>query len=172
MRQAQPPAITVLGLSGLLFGLASVAWLALGRRHDMAELLDAAFGDRSAATRLARDRLDGVGALCAALVPLLLEWALAFILIAAGAGLLCFQRSARWTALFYCGCTVPLQAISALLQVVCLTGPTRPASVGPIIVSFLVTVFAIVFCGGLFLPEVVAAYAGQRDRPSTEQARA
>src|SRR6266542_176826 len=103
MTHARPGAVTILGLSGLLFGLACMVWLALGRRHDLADLLGAAFGDRSAAARLAQNHLVSVGALCAALVPLLLEWALAFILIAASVGLLYRHWAARWAALFYCG---------------------------------------------------------------------
>ncbi|HYT91742.1 MAG TPA: hypothetical protein VEL76_23715 [Gemmataceae bacterium] len=170
MSHPRPAAVTILGLSGLVFGVLCVAWLALGRRHDLTDLLGAAFGDRSAAARLAQDHLVSVGALCAALVPLLLEWALAFILITAGVGLLYVHRSARWAALFYCACIIPLEGLATLLQVFCLTPPDQPVKLERIVVNGLVTLFAIVFWGGLFLPEVVATYAGRLSPPGKNAA--
>jgi hypothetical protein len=160
MAHPRPAAVTALGSCGLAFGLACLAWLALGRSGDLTELFRAAWGDSVAARRLARAHLDGVAAVSAATVPLLLEWALALLLLAAGAGLLSLHRAARRAALFYCVAVIPVQALAALVRVFCLTLPGQPVRIVPIVVNCLVTLFAIGLWGGLFLPEVEAAFAG------------
>jgi hypothetical protein len=162
-------AVTTLGLSALAFGLVCLLWLAFGRRGDLADQFAAAWGDRDAAARLAKAHLHGAWAICLALVPLLLEWALTFILLAAAVGLLYAHPAARWAALFYCVCIIPLEFITALLRVFYLTLPGQPVRIVPIVMNCLITLGAIGLWGGLFLPEVETAFAGPGAEPPPEQ---
>jgi hypothetical protein len=160
--------VTVLGLAGLLFGLVCVTWLLFGRQGDVAELFAAAFGDGTTAARLADQRLASFGPVFGIVVPLLLEWALTLILITAAVGLLRRHPAARWAALFAAVVVVVLESLRTLLQVFYLTRPGQPVKLVPMLMNALLTLLAITFWGGLFLPEVVTAYAGAGAEPAPQ----
>jgi hypothetical protein len=161
MGPKRPVALSVVGWASLALGVSWLLWLALGRREEALDLLRAGTGNAAAATRLGQRGLAGAGAVHVAVLTLLLELMLALLWAAAGVALLLLKPFARRVALCACYGALAVEGLSTLLRVFLLTPQGQPIPVLPVLVNGLAILCALGLWGGLLLPEVEGAYAGQ-----------
>jgi hypothetical protein len=159
MSHPRPLSLTLLGVASLVFGVAWLAWLGLGQQGVPLDLCGAALDDDRAAEALARRHLAFPGAVYVTVLTLLLELLLTLILLASGLGLLGQRPWARWSALFYCGWVILVEAGSSLARAFYLTPATERVAVLPLLINGVTILFAIVLWGLVCLPSVEAITA-------------
>jgi hypothetical protein len=155
------------GGASLLLGLAWLVGLGLVRYDDVADWIAAGGASPAATARLGERGLADPGAVYAAVLTLLLEVTLALILAAAGGAFLLRAPYARRAALFACAGAVAVTAVDTLLRAFALAAPGRPVDVAPLALNGVVTLGALALWGGLSLPGVGTASAGEAARAGT-----
>src|SRR5262245_33995109 len=112
-----PPAVRALGFAAVGAGALSLLWLVFGRQGVFLNVLAATFGSHQAGLSLHALTAGATGRVFLQVVTVLLQFALALILLAAAAGLLLRRPAARWAALFYCGASIAVEGLYTLLHV-------------------------------------------------------
>lgn len=163
MQRQRPPSLVLIGCFSLAFAAAYGGWLLVYRGGDLFSLSAAALGNGDAQDNLLRNHLTSKRAIVLALLPLVLQAVLLVVLAWSGFGLLMLRGSARWSALFFSGCILPIALLDTVLRLWLLTLPRQPVKVTPFLMDAVVIQFAIVLGGSMFLPSVTAAY--QADVP-------
>ena len=159
MQRQRPLTLLVMGLGCCAFAVLHVCWLLLYRRADLAALVAAALGNSDAVAGLQGRGLARAAVARLAFTHLLVEMALAALLVWSGVGLVALWRAARWSAVFTAGFSIA----AALLHtwgLVSLTPPDEPVVI-PLLMDAVAVLFAIVLLGTMFLPDVSEAYAGE-----------
>jgi hypothetical protein len=157
MTRRRPAILLVMGLLGLVLGIAYLVWLIVAQQSILFDLFTAGLGDPVAVSSLAKRNLASPVAVYAATTTFFLELVLTLILLWTAAGLINMRPSSRWSAVFYSIFMILVGTFNVILAFVLAT-PTEPVNLLAVIARGVIVLFAIILWGTMFLPVVSAAY--------------
>jgi hypothetical protein len=149
-----------IGLGSTLFAIFYLLCLLIQAFTPLRELVAVAFGSTGPVPDLVRDNLATTGAVWTAFVLGSVRGVLMLALLATGVGLVLHLRWARWSAICGSVLLILLCLTSTVARLWFLTPPGGAVKVTPLLMDGVAILFANVLCGTMFLPEIVAAYAG------------
>jgi hypothetical protein len=169
MTRRRPVVLLVMGVLGLLLGVAYLVWLIGAQRMVLLDLVSAGIGDPVAVTSLTRRNMAKPVAIYVTVVTFFLELVLTVILLWTSTGLINLRSSARWSAVFYGIFMVVVGTINVILAVFVFATPTEPVDPLAILARGVAVLFAIVLWGTMFLPSVNAVYTYGYAAPAPEE---
>jgi hypothetical protein len=162
-------------LSQLLIGMASVLFtvfylvcLLIQALPPFRDLVAVAFGESEALPDLVRDNLASTSTVRTVFLVGSVRAVLMLALLATGVGLVLHLRWARPSAV--CGSVLMILVCltSTVARLWFLTPPGGAVKLTPLLMDGMAILFANVLCGTMFLPEIIAAYAGYLETPAVE----
>jgi hypothetical protein len=167
MTRRRPTVLLVMGLVGLGLGMAYLTWLVVAQQSILFDLFTGGLGDPVAVSSLARKNLASPVAVYATVVSFFLELVLTLILLWTASGMINMRPSSRWAAVFYGIFMIPVGVFNVILAMFILATPAHPVDLLAVLARGIIVLYAIVLWGTMFLPPVVAAYAGDFALPET-----
>jgi hypothetical protein len=160
MTRQRPTVLHVMGIVGLVLGIAYLVWLVAAQKETLYDLFFAGIGDPVGVRDLAKRNLATPLAIYATTVSFFLELVLTLILLWTASGLINRRPSARWSAVFYAIFMLLVGTFNVILAVFVLKGTDPVEHLLAVVARGVIVLFAIVLWGTMFLPSVTAAYAG------------
>jgi hypothetical protein len=160
MTRRRPTVLLVMGLVGLGLGMAYLTWLIVAQQGVLLDLFNAGLPDPQAVQSLKQKNLASPVAVYATVVSFFLELVLTLMLLWTASGLLNMRPSSRWAAVFYGIFMIPVGVFNVILAMFILASPAHPVDLLAVLARGIIVLYAIVLWGTMFLPPVLAAYAG------------
>ena len=160
MTRRRPTVLLVMGVLGLVLGIAYLIWLVAAHKEVLYDLFFAGIGDPVGANKLAKRNMASPLAIYATTVSFFLELVLTLILLWTASGLINRRPSARWSAVFYAIFMLLVGTFNVIMAVFVLTRIDPVEHLLAVVARGVIVLFAIVLWGTMFLPSVTAVYAG------------